>query len=316
MNVTPERECQQMSDSRLADLARSQHGLVTRAQARALISRHTLDDWVRARRLEPVRRGVYRVAGAPESWQQQLLATCLAAGPNAYASFHSAAALHELEGFGHDGYELTQFGQRPSVIEGVLIHESAVLAADHVTHVHSIPATSVARTLCDLTAIERPWIVARAVDEALRRKIVTRRSLARVAEALEGRGRHRCTVMREILEHRAPGYHPGDSNPEKRIAELLVRTGLPEPTRQHRVRIGSKRYRIDLCYPDHKIAIEYDSWGFHRGRQAFDDDRARGNDLVVLGFQLLRFTSRSGDQAIVDTVRAALPSSVREVTVE
>jgi very-short-patch-repair endonuclease len=315
MNVTPERECQQMSDSRLADFARSQHGLVTRAQARTVVSSHTLDDWVRARRLEPLRRGVYRVAGAPGSWQQGLLATCLAAGPNAYASFRSAAALHELEGFGRDGFELTQFGQRPSVIEGVLVHESTVFAADHVARVHSIPTTSVARTLCDLTAIERPWIIARAVDEALRRKIVTRRSLARVAEALEGRGRHRCTVMRDILEHRQPGYHPGDSDPEKRIADLLVRAGLPEPTHQHRVRIGSKRYRRDLCYPEHKIAIEYDSWGFHRGRQTFDDDRARGNDLVVLGFQLLRFTSPVRLTRRSSTPFCSSPANVRELTV-
>jgi len=58
--------------------------------------------------------------------------------------------------------------------------------------------------------------------------------------------------------------------------------------------------------PQQRIAIEYDSWGFHNGRQAFDDDRARGNDLVLLGFDVLRFTSRSGDQSIVDTVAAAL----------
>jgi hypothetical protein len=119
--------------------------------------------------------------------------------------------------------------------------------------------------------------------------------------------RRRCTVMREILEHRAPGHHPGESNPEKRIAELLVRAGLPAPTAQHWVRVRGKRYRVDLCYPEAKIAIEYDSWEHHRGRQAFDHDRVRGNDLVVLlDFQLLRFTSRSGDDYIVDTVAAAL----------
>ncbi len=76
--------------------------------------------------------------------------------------------------------------------------------------------------------------------------------------------------------------------------------------RQHWVTVGGRRYRIDLCYPEHGIAIEYDGWDFHKGRKAFDDDRARGNDLVVLGMQLLRFTSRSSDGTIVETVRAAL----------
>jgi very-short-patch-repair endonuclease len=295
-----------MSGSRLAALARNQLGLVTRAQALQEMSHHTLRDWVRTRRLEPVRRGVYRVGGAPESWEQSLLAVCLAGGSSTYASFRAAAAVHGFDGFEPGTLEVTQFGRRPSIIDGVEIHESAVSGPDHMTHEGPIPVTSVARTICDLTAVEPAWTVERAVDEALRREIVTRRALVRVAAALEGRGRHRCTVMRKILEHRAPGYHPGESEPEKRIADLLVRAGLPDPTRQHGVRIGGRRYRIDLCYPAARIAIEFDSWGFHKGRQAFDRDRARGNDLVVLGFQLLRFTSRSSDGAIVDTVSAAL----------
>jgi very-short-patch-repair endonuclease len=140
---------------------------------------------------------------------------------------------------------------------------------------------------------------------------VTLERIAEVAEMLEGRGRHRCTVMREILDHRRPGYDPGDSDPERRIAELLVRAGLPAPTVQHRVEVGGRRYRIDLCYPDLKIAIEYDGWAWHSGRRAFDDDRARANDLVVLGFAVLRFTSRSSDQMIVDTVTAAIERATR-----
>jgi very-short-patch-repair endonuclease len=115
--------------------------------------------------------------------------------------------------------------------------------------------------------------------------------------------------MREILEHRLPGYEPGESHPEKRIVDVLVRAGLPEPTRQHSVTFGGRRYRIDLCYPAAKIAIEYDGWDHHKGRRAFDADRARGNDLVLLGFQLLRFTSKSSDHTIADTVSSALARS-------
>jgi very-short-patch-repair endonuclease len=295
-----------MSDSRIAPLASQQHGLITRSQLLEVISANTLERWVRARRLEPLYRSISRIAGVPDSWRQRLLAVCLAAGPEAYASFRSAAALHGFERFDEQELEITHFGHRPSAIAGALIHESAVFDRTHLSKIDGIPVTSVARTLCDLTAIVRPWMVERVVDEALRRKSVTLERLARIAEDLEGRGRHKCTVMREILEHRVQGYHPGDSDPEKRIADLLVRAGLPEPTKEHPVRLRGKNYRIDLCYPQQRIAIEYDSWGFHNGRQAFDDDRARGNDLVLLGFDVLRFTSRSGDQSIVDTVAAAL----------
>jgi len=285
---------------------RRQHGLVTRSQLRSAFTRRQIDRAVVTGRLETVRTGVYRVAGVPVSWEQQLLAACLAAGPSSHASFRAAAALWQLEGFPRDVLELTVPTDRRARLPGIVVHQTAVWSPMHADVLHNIPVTSAARTLCDLTAVTRPWMVERAVDEGLRRNIVTLRRLAQTADALAGRGRRRCTVMREILEHRLPGYHPGESDPEKHIAEVLVRAGLPAPVHQHRVRIGSRVLRIDLSYPDHMVAIEFDSWKFHSGRRAFDDDRARGNELVLLGFTVLRFTSRSNDDTIVDTVRAAL----------
>jgi very-short-patch-repair endonuclease len=91
----------------------------------------------------------------------------------------------------------------------------------------------------------------------------------------------------------------------------LIRAGLPEPTMQHTVEINGKRSRIDLCYPDARIAIEFDSWQFHSGRRSFDEDRARANQLVLLGFAVLQFTSKSSNQTIVDTVGAALQRASR-----
>ncbi len=259
-----------------------------------------------------MRRGVYRMAGAPETWEQRLLASCLAAGPEARASFRSAAALHGFDGFARAGLEITHFGARPSPLPGVVIHESNVFDARHVVRVTDVPVTSVARTLCDLTAVvARRGVVERAVDEALRRKTVRLDDLVETAERLEGRGRHRCTVMREILDRRRPGYDPGESHPERRIADLLIRAGLPEPTMQHPVEINGKRYRIDLCYPDALLAIEFDSWQFHSGRRSFDEDRARANELVLLGFAVLQFTSKSSNQTIVETVSAALQRASR-----
>lgn len=294
-----------MSIERLAPIARRQHGLVRTSQALDHLSPGQLRRLLRSGTLELVRRGVYRVAGVPESWSQVLLAACLSR-PGSYASFRTAAALWGLEGFARAEYEITVVGTNRARLDGIVVHESRVAGPAHLAVVDAIPVSSMARTLCDMTAVAPPWTVAHAVDEALRRQLVTLRALTHVAESLAGRGRHRCTVMREILEHRAPSFHPGESDPEKRIAELLVRAGLPEPTRQHRIRIGARTYRIDLSYPEARIAIEYDSWGFHSSRSAFDHDRARGNELVILGFQLLRFTSQSSDQQIVDTVRGAL----------
>jgi len=54
------------------------------------------------------------------------------------------------------------------------------------------------------------------------------------------------------------------------------------------------------------IVIEYDGWDFHSTRLAFDADRARANELEVIGWTVLRFTSRSSDATVVTIVSAAL----------
>ena len=82
-----------MGDTELAAMADDQEGLVTRAQARGHLTRKQLESRIASRRLEPIRWGVYRFAGAPGSRWQALWAAILAAGPNAVASHCSAAEL-------------------------------------------------------------------------------------------------------------------------------------------------------------------------------------------------------------------------------
>ena len=56
--------------------------------------------------------------------------------------------------------------------------------------------------------------------------------------------------------------------------------------------LRGKKVRIDLAYPELKIAIELDSWKYHGGDNytAFTDDRARKNDLIALGWAAPSFT--------------------------
>ena len=288
----------------LAPIARRQHGLVSRPQALELMKPGQLRHLLRSARVELVRPGVYRVAGTPESWRQSLLAACLAV-PHSVASFRAAAALWGFERFPEDALEITVPGRQRRRLPGVIIHDSSVTGPMHHAVVAAIPVTSVARTLCDLSAVAPAPVVERAFDEASRRNLVKLRTVERVAADLEGRGRARCTVTRAILEARG-GSEPGESAAEARIARLLVRARLPRPTHQHRVRVNGRTVRIDLAYPDAMIAIEYDGWDFHRTRRAFDLDRARANELELLGWTVLRFTSASSNQLVVDTVRAAL----------
>jgi very-short-patch-repair endonuclease len=115
--------------------------------------------------------------------------------------------------------------------------------------------------------------------------------------------------LAQVLARRIPGYDPGDSDLETYVWQVLIDAGLPAAARQHRVVVGGQPYKIDLAYPDLRIAIEADGFDPHRSRTAFDSDRERQNDLIGAGWSVLRFTSRSTPSTIVSAV---LPLFVHE----
>ena len=67
--------------------------------------------------------------------------------------------------------------------------------------------------------------------------------------------------------------------------------------------------RVDAAYPEHKIAIEYDSYEHHTGKLAHVRDNDRRNLLSRIDWRTVSFTAadiqRGGGPAL-DTLRTAL----------
>ena len=100
----------------------------------------------------------------------------------------------------------------------------------------------------------------------------------------------------------------------ERVFLDLAQLGRRRSTAQHRVRVGARAYRLDLAYPDLLIGIEYDGWDPHRTRSAFDGDRARQNPLEIIGWLILRYTSRSTRQVVVQEVEQAISARMQRRT--
>jgi hypothetical protein len=178
------------------------------------------------------------------------------------------------------------------------------LPGHDVRVVDGIPCTSYARTLVDCTGRWSLGQIARALDAGLVRHDVTlwsvERSLAPLGQAP---GRHPSKLW-TLLAERGSEPIQSESRPEIRMLRVLATGGLPAPTQQHPVRLGDDRFRLDLAYPDAKVALEYDGWDTHRTRSAFDADRRRDRILQLHGWTVLRITSKTPDAEIVETVRA------------
>jgi len=68
--------------------------------------------------------------------------------------------------------------------------------------------------------------------------------------------------------------------------------------------LAGRKVRIDLAYPEQRIAIELDGWDYHPSRSAFDADRCRSDDLLVARWSPVRFTSTMTDDYFVSVVSA------------
>jgi very-short-patch-repair endonuclease len=238
-------------------------------------------------------RGIYAIAGAPTSWEQDVVAAVLAFGSRAAASSLTAGALWALiEERPRVVHVILPLEQHRHERANVVLHRAALTRSD-VRTLHAIPVTAPNRTLVDLAAILQQPRLEAAFDTAVLQGLTSLRSLDRYI--FERRLEHRSGVgiVQRLIEDRTKGVN--ESELERVFLRNLRAAKLPEPTRQYRV----GRRRIDIAYPRERVIIELDGLGSRFSRAAFRADRNRQNEIVLAlpGWTLLRFTR---DDVILD----------------
>ena len=263
-------------DGRAARVSRRQYGLLSRTQALDIgYSSKQIRTRVRTGAWAAIRRGVYVIGGVPPSWEQTLCAVTLAI-EECWISHGTGARLWRLRHAPElGGIEVLRPYGKHRGGEGVIEHRSRIISPADVSRHLRIPVMSIGRTIVECSGRLTPVQTGEMIDDAARRHRrtleETRAAFARVASG----GHRRLVSIRTALALRLPGYDPGESDLELRALRVLVAAGLPMPVQQQRVTLNGERRRIDLAYPELKIAIELLGWEWHGGRAAFDADHAR-----------------------------------------
>ncbi|UNK71405.1 DUF559 domain-containing protein [Microbacterium sp. H1-D42] len=102
-----------------------------------------------------------------------------------------------------------------------------------------------------------------------------------------------------------------ESPKETETRLLLVHRGMPEPVVQHDVFDGRRCVaRVDLAYPELKIAIEYEGDGHRTSKEQWRRDIQRQRELEARGWIVIRLTQDDLDDAdgLIDRIRAAIAS--------
>jgi very-short-patch-repair endonuclease len=255
------------ANHRVAKIAARQHGVVSIRQLREAGVGDDAVRWrVRSGLLHRVHRGVYAVGHAGLSYPGRWMAAVLAFGDRAVLSHRSAAALLGLLRPFDGPIEVSvPSGNGRLHRAGVRLHRCPSLAAKKsppvVVRHRGIPVTSAGRTIADLRGVVSPSLVRRAIRQA------------------------------EMLGlPLGPGVEADGtrSDLERDFLRLCRRSGLPAPE----VNVPIGRWTVDFLWRADRLAVETDSYRWHRGQVAFDDDHARDLDLRRRGFEIRRYTER------------------------
>jgi hypothetical protein len=289
--------------------ANAQFGLVTRAQSLESLTRSGLQRRLVAGVLGQVDWGVYRLVGAPISWRQRALASCLALGQPVAVSHLAAAYLWQVPCVAAPRIQLTLPPERRSA-RVYPVHRRLLPPAD-VTTRWAIPVTTPVRTVIDLsTSVAKP-LLERVIDDLVRSQHLRIEEVAERMASPELRPRFRSEMVGEIVAVRlARGI--GASPREDWLVDSLLAAGLALPERNLIVEAGGGLYELDAAYPELKIGIEYDGWQVHGSHQHFHADRDKLAVLQLEGWIVLSVTSIWTAEVLVARVKVAIGQRQRE----
>jgi very-short-patch-repair endonuclease len=264
----------------LAEVARRQHGVMTRRQLLAAgVSRDTIDSHVQRLRLRVLHRGVYQLGPIPGPRAREMAAALACDG---IVSHRTAVAMRQLSAAAPDApIDVTISRERRVRRPGVRVHRCNLGAGD-VESLDGVPVTALPRTLFDFAAVatsrelERVFALAERGDATLRR---------RLQELIERHPNRRGTrLLRELLRRDTPALTRSEA--EELLLGMIRSGGIPEPL-MNAMLLG---YEVDCYWPDARLVAEVDGYAWHGSRRSFHRDRQRDSALGAAGIQVLRIS--------------------------
>ncbi|TRW86328.1 DUF559 domain-containing protein [Mycolicibacterium sp. 018/SC-01/001] len=263
----------------LDDYFRRHDGVITLAQAQtaglshaAVQRRVTSGRWVRRA------RGVYSVNDQPFTDAARIRAAVWGYGPEAAGSGLTAAWWHGLTKFAPEMVEITVPRNSNGRQHPGCVPRRRDLPSRDVSEVKGLRVTSLALTVVEAAA--RRGGGARLLDTALQTTV----DLPPLWQAhLRHKGRYGSPRSRRLLQ---AADHGARSAAERLLLKLLRAAAITG----WRANYPVGGYRVDVAFPAAKVAIEVDGFAFHSGAAEFQIDRTRQNEIVLLNWQMLRFT--------------------------
>lgn len=230
-------------------------------------------------------QGAYARVGANPSYAEQV-SFALGVVPAAqFAAQHTAARLLRGTTPPASDLHLGAITRHQCTREGVCLH--FYTHPPELVHVKGIRTTSPPQTFLDL-ARSLEFVDLLVLGDSLVRWTDWSPAHMRqfVAEST-AHGARRAREVAALIRSRV------DSPNESRLRLLIVSGGLPEPVVNPEVRVARRSAirKIDLCYEEWKVAVEFDGRHHVQREQQWDADILRREELEAMGWRFVIITS-------------------------
>lgn len=240
-----------------------------------------------SRRFQRLFHGLYVRSGSKVGVHQMAAAALHISPPGSFVSHETAAALWGASvGDLNDVHVSVPKGSSRSERRGIVAHRAK---GDQNPRVYrGLLISEPTRVFLEVAASRQDLVDLVALGDSLvRRKRTTPGGLVVAADGYLGKGAR--------LARRAAAYVRAgvDSPRESRLRMLIVLAGLPEPQVNYILRElnGDWSQRLDLCYPELKLIIEYDGRHHTDVRANWLKDIKRREALERDGWRLIIVTA-------------------------
>ena len=278
----------------LEELAGSRHGVISRELALVHgVPREQFDWRVRNGSLARLYCGVYRFIAAPMTWHQRALGLTMLGGQGALLSHESAAFLHELEDYGEPRVLDLSLPRcrRMREPDETRVHRTREFLEGTV--IEGLPATTLARTLVDLSKDLPAWKLERVLHAAWRLNLGIAGQVEASLGALQRSDWRGADLLLELVQRLQKGGF--DSTLEVRFRQRMAQAAIPEPELRHVVRDERGAYvmRLDFAWKKLKVAMHVDGFAFHHDPAAMLRDAEQRARLTALDWKQLVVMAQS-----------------------
>jgi hypothetical protein len=285
------------------------HGAYLRRELVTFLGKHRVDADLAQGRLRRLWVGVLvEPQRYADPWARSAGALLLH-GERAAISGPTAARLHGCDAIeSNDVHVTVPYGHCLRTRAGLFVHNAPLPAGD-ITELDGLRVLTLERTVSDLLCTARAADALAVADQALAAHPPSNQEefRERLARRLHSR-RDRRGILRAIrLLALASGR--AESPPESWLRLELDRLGFPPPQVNWSITTqdGVELFRIDLAWPEYRIALEYNGYAVHAGREQQDQRRAdelrrRGWIVIVATREDLR-DSRELERRLREALR-------------